>query len=312
MNLEGDGWRCLWQAKAHLGEGIIWDSRDGCIYWLDVEAPLMHRYELVSGKRESWAPPMYVCAIALRAAGGFIATTRDGYAYVDFAAKSLRPLFDPRSDPAKARFNDGCLDLQGRYWAGTVSNSQWADTTTAEDKEASARHAADRACGELFSLDASLRAERADGGYLATNGPAVSPDGRVLYENDSMKRVTYAYDLHSDGSLSGKREFIHHDSSCGFPDGMTCDEEGGLWIAFYDDPYFRRYGADGALVEQRLLPVRQGLRPAFGGERMDRLFLCSGSLVFNDKSWRAQPLAGSLFEILDPGVRGIPTTPFKG
>lgn len=312
MNMEGKGWRCLWPARAHLGESIIWDDRDGCLYWLDVEAPAVHTYHLASGERRSWTPPSFVSSLAVRRDGGFIATSRDGYAIIDPSKNEFTLLFDPRKDPKLARFNDGALDHSGRFWSGTVSNSQWDDTTTAVDSESSVKDLERRQQGELFRLDGTREAACVDTGYIATNGPAFSPDGRTLYENDSILRLTYAYDLAEDGVLSGKRVHLRHDVRDGIPDGMTCDSEGGLWIAFYDNIYLRRYAPDGSLIERRELPVRQGLRPAFGGDRLDRLFLSSGTLAFTEQTWHEQPLGGSLFEILNPGVSGVPTVPFPG
>jgi D-xylonolactonase len=312
VTAEHTGWRCLWPVKAHLGEGLIWDDRNGSLCFVDTDAPAVHVYYLESGERRTWVPPCFISSIAVRAAGGFIATSRDGYAVIDPAKGQYTTLFDPRSDPKLARFNDGTLDHCGRFWSGTVSNSQWDDTTTAVDKETTLKDMGNRDQGEVFRLDGSLKATREDTGYIATNGPAFSPDGKLLYENDSIRRLTYAYDLGKDGSLSNKRVHIRHEPTVGFPDGMVCDAEGGLWMAFYDDPYFRRFAPDGKLAELRELPVRQGLRPAFGGPKYDRLFLICGSLAFTEQAWLDQPLAGSLLEILNPGVSGVPTVPFPG
>jgi sugar lactone lactonase YvrE len=66
------------------------------------------------------------------------------------------------------------------------------------------------------------------------------------------------------------------------------------------------------LLEERRLPVRQGLRPAFGGANMERLFLTSAANALSEEAKAQQPLAGSLFEILDPLVRGMPNVAFAG
>jgi D-xylonolactonase len=310
-SVEGVDWRLLWPAKAHLGEGIIWDDRDECLYWLDVDAPVIHSYNLPSGARRSWIPPFYISSIAIRQDGGFIAGSRDGFAVIDPAKGRFEALVDPRKDPSLTRFNDGTLDRRGRFWSGTMPVSLWGDTSTV-DREISASETEKRNIGELFRLDPSLTVTLLDTGYLASNGPAFSPDGRTLYENDSVQRLTYAYDLAEDGSLSGKRIHIHHDATMGLPDGMVCDADGGLWICYYDDIFMRRFGIDGKLIERRELPMRQALRPAFGGDKLDRLFIISGSFAFTEQTWLEQPLGGSLFEILNPGVAGIPTVAFAG
>jgi len=303
MELEGRNWRCVWQARSHLGEGTVWDHRDGCVYWLDVEGPVIRWLHLETGAQKSWVPPASISALAVRAAGGFIASTAKGFAVVNPAAGQFTPFVEPRANPSAARLNDGALDRQGRYWSGSVDNiitggdpSGWSKGTAAS----------------LYRLDASGAASVADTGFLATNGPAVSADGRTLYFNDSLARTTYAYDLSADGLLGSRRVFLSYDETYGFPDGMTADSENCIWIAFFQDRYLRRFAPDGALVSKHELPVKQGTRPAFAGPKLDRLFISSATLSFKDQDYIDQPLAGSLFEIFESGARGVPTVPFGG
>jgi sugar lactone lactonase YvrE len=210
---------------------------------------------------------------------------------------------EPRQDPAAARLNDGALDRQGRYWSGSVDNavaggdpSGWAEGSRAA----------------LYRLDHDGSTERVDSGFIATNGPLIGKDGKTLYLNDSLARTTFQYDVHDNGTLGPRRIFHEYDSTYGYPDGMTCDADGCIWIAFFQDSFLRRYEPDGTLVSKHELPVRQGTRPAFGGPQLDRLFISSASLSFKDQDWIDQPLAGSLFEIFESDARGIPVVPFPG
>ena len=93
---------------------------------------------------------------------------------------------------------------------------------------------------------------------------------------------------------------------------MTVDAEGNIWMAFSGGSMLRRFSPDAVLLEERKLPVTQGLRPAFGGGDYSRLFIISGSFGFTEQMHKEQPLAGALFEILDPGVKGLPEVSFKG
>ncbi len=312
MSETNEGWRCLWKARAHLGESTLWDERDGCIYWVDIEAPSVNWYHLQTEATGTWIPPQWISALALRQKGGFVASCADGFAYVNPRAGTYQPFCEPRTDKLRARLNDGVTDRKGRYWSGSCDNAQWNDSTTAEDKESSVRDFDVRNSGELYRLDHSGAVTCMQRDIVTSNGPAFSPDGKTMYFNDSLPRVTWAYDLADDGSLSGKRDFLLFDESHGFPDGMTVDAEGGIWIAFFESWVLRRYSAAGALLEERRLPVKQGLRPAFGGPGLSRLFLISGAVGFTEQLHAEQPLAGSLFEILEPGVCGLPEVPFGG
>lgn len=288
---------------ARHGESPVWDRRDDNVYWLDQEGPRIFWADLGSGEHGSWAPPRMVSAIAPRAAGGFIASSMDGFVEIDPRSAGYRIIGDPRADPGAARFNDGVVDRLGRYWSGTVDNGVGGADPSAWGKSE---------CGQLFRLDPDGRSRLIDVGFIATNGPAFSPDGRTLYLNDTLKRVTYAYDIAADGEIANRRVFLRFDDDHGYPDGMTCDAEGGLWIAFFGDRFLRHYAPDATPLAQLELPVSQATRPTFGGERLDRLFLSTASLGFDEAMWAREPLAGALLEVHDLNVRGVEPFAFGG
>lgn len=308
----GEGWTCLWEARAILGESTLWDPRDGCLYWVDIDAPSVNWFHLRSGARGSWTPPTWVSAIALREQGGFIASCADGLAHLDPRNGTYAPFADPVPDRRVARLNDGVTDRKGRYWTGSCDVSQWDDSTTAEDKTSSLKDFEKRSTGELYRVDADGTITTQERNIVTANGPAFSPDGRTIYVNDSMPLVTWAYDLAPDGAVANRRDFLKFTPDDGYPDGMAVDTEGCIWMAFYESWKLRRFAPDATLVEERTLPIRRGLRPAFGGENHDRLFLITGSAGYSDEMWQREPLAGGLFEILNPGVSGLPSIPFPG
>jgi sugar lactone lactonase YvrE len=127
-----------------------------------------------------------------------------------------------------------------------------------------------------------------------------------------MPLVSWAYDVAADGTLGNRRDFLTFKPEDGYPDGMAVDVRGCIWMAFYESWMLRRFSPDATLLEERRLPVRRGLRPAFGGADYSRLFLITGSQGFTPEVFVQQPLAGGLLEILDPPASGVPNTPFAG
>ena len=125
------------------------------------------------------------------------------------------------------RFNDGKVDRSGRFWAGTMDD---------EERQAS---------GTLYRFDAGLTWAAVDRDYKVTNGPAFSPSGERMYHNDSGRQVTYVFDLDRDGNAANRRTFLQFGEGDGYPDGMTVDSEGCLWIAFWDGGCVRRFSPDG-------------------------------------------------------------------
>lgn len=281
------GWRTLWDVGCTLGEGPVWVAREAALYFVDIEAPAVHRYDPVTGERFSWTPPCRVGSLAPRAGGGFIAGTEQGFAHIDPVAGVFEPIDHPELHLPTNRFNDGKVDPSGAFWAGTMD-----DRKTARQ-------------GTLYRVDAGGWAV-ADTGYRITNGPAFSPDGRTAYHSDTLDSVTFAFDLGSDGSLSNKRDFARWPAALGVPDGMTVDAEGYLWVAFWGGWAVRRVSAAGEIVGEFALPASNITSCAFGGANLDRLFVTCARQGLDAAALAAQPLAGALFEILGHGARGCP------
>ena len=291
---EGPGWRCLWPLACELGEGPIWDPRAGVVRFVDIERPAVHRFDPATGAHASWTPPCRIGAIALTAGSALVAATEHGFALIDPDSGGFAALDDPERHLPDNRFNDGKADRFGRFWAGTMDERK-VD-----------------ASGALYRLGHDRRWTKADDGYRIANGPTFSPDGTTLYHSDTLARTTYAFDLAADGQVAGKRVFARWPDGFGSPDGMTTDAEGYLWIAFWGAGCVRRVAPDGAIVAEFALPAANVSSVAFGGADLDRLFVTSARQLLDADELAAQPLAGALFEIVDPGVRGLPGGIFAG
>ena len=294
IELSGPGWDCLWPTACELGEGPIWVEREQALWFVDIERPAIHRYDPASRTRTSYTPPWRVGSIAPRAGGGFVAGTEHGFAFVDPVADQWALVIDPEAHLPGNRFNDGKVDAAGRFWAGTMDSDRRAAT------------------GTLYRFDADRRWTAMDDGYGITNGPAFSPDGRLLYHTESKSRTTYVFDLHADGCLHNKRVFAAWPDSFGHPDGMTVDQDGCLWIAFWGGACVRRVSPAGAVLATLPLPVPHVSSCAFGGLAYDRLFVTTARQDLDADGLEAAPLSGGLFE-LDPGdARGVPAAAFAG
>ncbi len=287
--------RCLWQAGATLGEGPLWSPREASLYWVDIKAPALHRYRPEDGDRTSWVMPEPIGWVIERANGeGLVAGFKDrGFVFLTPGTMTPEVIGQPEPDYPDNRFNDAKADAEGRIWAGTM-----------DDNEREAH-------GSLYRLDPDLDWHRVDKGYVVTNGPALSPDGKTLYHTDTFEGTIYAFDIAKGGKLKNKRVFMTIPEGDGYPDGMTCDAEGCLWVAHWGGWRITRFTPSGRVDRVIEMPVSQVTNVAFGGAGLDQLFITSASIGMSEKELEEQPLAGGLFE-LDPGVTGLPAGQFGG
>ncbi len=293
MTRPEDAAACIWPAGAILGEGPLWDERSSVLYWVDIKAPAVHRYDPASGSKRSWPMPEMIGCIAKRKRGGFVAAFQSGFAFVDPARRTLERIGNPEPDMRGNRFNDGKCDKRGRFWAGSMDNGLREPT------------------GWLYRLDPDLTWQRVDGGYVCTNGPAFSPDGRTIYHADSAGRTVYAYDLSDAGDVANKRVFVRFDKDEGVPDGMTTDTDGCLWVCHWGGWRITRFRPDGKVDRAVAMPVSQVTSCAFGGPDFATLFVTSAATGLDAAALAGQPLAGGLFA-LRPGVRGLAEPEFAG
>jgi sugar lactone lactonase YvrE len=137
-----------------------------------------------------------------------------------------------------------------------------------------------------------------------TNGPAVSPDGRLLYLVDTLKGTIEVADIGDDGSLDNRRPFTRIEKSDGHPDGPTIDSNGYLWISLYAGWEVRRYSPAGDLVERVRFPVANITKIAFGGEDLRTAYATTARQLLKPEDIAKQPQIGDLFEFrVDvPGV----------
>lgn len=282
---------CVARTDAVLGEGPTWIAREQAVYWVDILGRRVFRWNERDGTRVI-ETDTHVCSILPRARGGYIGGGYDGLISIgdDW---SISALCDPEPAQRGNRFNDAKIDREGRLWAGTMDRAE------------------QQASGALYRLDANLRCTRIDEGYRVTNGPAFSLDGRTMYHTDSALQRVYAFDLAEDGTVSNRRTFAQFGAGDGYPDGMTVDKEDCLWIAFWDGWCVRRFAPDGKRIAQIDLPVQKPTSCAFGGAKLDQLFITSARRDLSKTALKEQPCAGGLLRI-EPGVAGVAEREFTG
>jgi xylono-1,5-lactonase len=282
---------CIADYQSKLGEGPVWVAREEALYWVDIIGGRLMRWSQAEGPRNiPIRQPL--CSIVPRESGGFIGGSPHGFVAIsdDFV---ITPIADPEPHLPGNRMNDGKVDRAGRFWAGTMDAAERSST------------------GSLYRLDADLSWTMADSGYGVTNGPAFSPDGRTMYHSDSAAQRIYAFDLAEDGSVSNRRTFAQFGDGEGYPDGMTVDVEGCLWVAFWDGWCLRRLSPSGERMAELGVSVQRPTSCTFGGKDLDLMFVTSARRDFSAEELRAQPEAGGLF-VMYPGVTGIPERLFAG
>jgi sugar lactone lactonase YvrE len=298
-SISADKLHCLWPARALLGEGPLWSEREQALYWTDILGRKLHRYTPESGEQRTWPFDEFICTVAERELrgreGNLIVTLHSGFAFFDTETATLTPLHDPEPTLESNRFNDGKVDPRGRLWAGTMDIACKAPT------------------GSLYRFDTQRNCVRWESGYAVSNGPVWSLDGATMYHNDTVNGGVYAYDFDAEtGEASNRRLFLQIDPVNGYPDGMTVDAQGGLWIAHFSGARVVRFLADGSIDRRIDLPTSDVTSCTFGGPGLRTLFITTSTAELSEEQRAKQPLAGSLFACEPEGLHGVPARKYGG
>jgi len=279
--------KVAWNLAAELGEGPVWVERDRALWFVDIKKKQINRYDPANEAKRSWQAPEQVGFILPAERGGFVAGLQSGLYHFDERSGEFALIVEVEPDKPDNRLNDGVVDPSGRVWFGTMDN---------REREKS---------GAFYCFaDGQLKPTGIDN-IAITNGPAVSPDGRILYFVDTLKGTIEAADIGEDGSLSNRRPFVRIDPTEGHPDGPTIDSEGCVWISLYAGWEARRYSPAGELVEQVRFPVANITKIAFGGDDLRHVFATTARQLLSLAEIAKQPHIGDLFEF-SVAVPGMP------
>jgi len=286
----------LADVKTTLGEGPLWDVQEQRLYWVDSFDGRVFRCTEDGREIRAWDVPQKIGSMCLRRSGGAVVCLQRGFHALDFRTGEVSLIHDPEPDRLQNRLNDGKVDRQGRFLAGSMDTME------------------EGANGALYRLDPDLSVHKLQGGIICSNGPCWSPDGRTFYFADTWVGEIWAYDYDpATGAVSNRRTFASIDmSSGGAADGSTVDAEGFLWNVQVYDGRIIRYAPDGSVDRVIQMPVKKVTSVMFGGANLDVLYVTSMSRPPLPRFPGDGPLRGSLFAIRGLGIRGLPEMRFAG
>jgi sugar lactone lactonase YvrE len=261
-----------------LGEGAFWDARRESLVWIDILRGEVH--ELRAGAHRVHSVPTQVGVAVPRSRGGWVLAVREGIAALDPDSGAYEMLV--RIEEPGTRMNDGNVDPRGRLFAGSMLTSE------------------EPGGGRLYRIDADLSVTVVRDPVDISNGIDWSPDGRTVYYSDSgPAREVAAFDFDAEtGAWSNRRVFARLSESEGYPDGLTVDQDGCVWLAVWDGGQVRRYTPDGRIEAVVSVPAPLVTSCGFGGSGLDTLYITTAR-------------SGSLFAVR-PGVAGFARRAFIG
>ncbi|HEY5957469.1 MAG TPA: SMP-30/gluconolactonase/LRE family protein [Polyangiaceae bacterium] len=273
---------------SELGEGALWDDREGLLYWVDIIDNKLHRFDPRNSSNFSFDVGESVGSVVLSADHRLLLGLRSGIAWFDPHTGRITKLLDPEPDKPHTRLNDGKCDPRGRFWVGT-----YCERDPLFD-------------GGLYCFDANLRLTRKLDGIQCSNGIVWSQDQRYLFYIDSPTQEVWRFDYDADtGHIDQRRSIARIPKTLGSPDGMAIDSDDHLWIAlFHGHRVLRLDPSDGRIEFEIPIPASNVTSVAFGGAALDELYVTTALVGLDNEARSQEPLGGSLFRVRVPH-RGV-------
>ena len=283
------------ECRGALLASPLWVPETGQVWFLDLLGPAIHRFDPASGRHERRElPGMLPLGCLVRGLGrdAFLLARREGIFRLDGATLALDFWTDPSARCVDVACNDGKIGPDGALWLCT------GDLAEKEPR------------GVLWRIAPDGSAALIDAGFVVGNGPAFAPDGRTMYLADSMAGRTLAYDLVPGlGEVRSRRLFATVGSEAGFPDGMTVDAGGFLWVVHWGGSPVSRYAPDGGVERTVPLPVPNVTSVTFAGPKLSTLCITTAREGMTPAQLEAAPAAGGLCRLetevpgrLEPGM----------
>jgi sugar lactone lactonase YvrE len=282
----------LLDAKARLGEGPAWDAKTQTLYWVDILEKRIYAGTQLLAQLDD-----LIGCLAPRRNGNLIIALSgaEGRAsFVDFEiGSSQQTVLYTWKESATNRINDGKCDPAGRFIAGTMDMNEKDPT------------------GTVYSFDGK-NTRPLFSGVTISNGLAWSPDHKTFYYIDTPTHEVRAYDYDVNaGVVANPRVAVRVPDAMGWPDGMTSDMQGNLWIALWGGAAVTCWNPNtGQLLEQVLVPALQPSSCVFGGKAMNELFVTSARKDMSETDLTKYSLSGGLFKV-ETKVEGMPTFEFS-
>jgi sugar lactone lactonase YvrE len=274
--------------ECYHGEGPCWADEWGGLRWVDMLSGDVLSLDQHGGVTRTHVGEV-AAVIRPRASGGAVLALKDSFAVTDGDLGQLRTVATVSLEPG-VRLNEGGCDPDGRFYCGSMATdeSPQAGTFYCLDPDGSVRPVLDK--------------------VTISNGFDFSPDGTIAYYVDTRDQSIDIFDYSADTGLVNRRRWVDVPVEAGWPDGLTVDAEGGVWLALMGGSAVHHYSASGRLEEVIPLPVSQVTACTFGGTGLDTLYVTTSQI---GADIQAQPASGALFAV-QPGARGRPALTFAG
>lgn len=278
----------LYKAEATTGEGSIWHPGRKTLFWVDIEGKTLYEYSPDSQNCTSWKFDKMVSTVVPETDTTMVVALQNEIVRINLnngQTSHITPIPDLQG---KIRCNDGKCDPRGNLWIGTMG------------------FGAPQGAGTLYCVEPNGNVTAKLKNVTISNGIVWSSRKNFMYYVDTPTNriVRFRYDINN-GDILYDGVAVTIPKGTGSPDGMAIDGNDNLWVAHWGGYGVYCYSPyTGELLAKVEVPVPNVASCAFGGKKLDTLYITTARAGLSDKQLKEYPLSGSLFHC-KPNVIGV-------
>jgi len=264
------------------GEGPLWHPQEKRLYWTDIPAGKLFRFDPETEHHEVCYEGRPVGGFTIQADGSLLLFRDKGNIVTWKDGKELSTVVEsiPRTVEQGGRFNDVIADPEGRVFCGTLGPGG----------------------GELYRLDRDASLTLLIEDVKCSNGMDFTEDRKLMYFTDSGRRTIDLFDYDQNtGSITNRRNLITVPEGEGVPDGMTRDAAGNIWSARWDGHGVFCYSPQGKLIRKVGLPAPKCSCVTFCGQDMADMYVTTAG---GKQKGKDGPTAGALYRVRGHDAKG--------
>ena len=241
-----------------VGEGAFWHPAEQVLYFVDILAPALFRFDPADRSLRRWDMPSAIGSFGALADGRFIVALKTGIQLFDPVSGHFE-MVAPEAGMPGNRYTDGKVGPDGRFWIGSMDDRPEKEPVAA-----------------LYRIDHDGSCTKMLDGLIVSNGLAWSADGRTMFHSDSRGQYVQAFDYDvATGAIANQRRLLRLEEEDGRPDGAAGDAEGYYWSAGVSAGCLNRIAANGTIERKFVMPAPSPTMPCFGGTDLKTVYVTS-------------------------------------
>lgn len=299
--------------KASFAEGPFWDQDDERLLYVDLVNKAVIQHDIENDTATKWHFDTPITSIIKDDKDHYILVTNQKLIQFNKVTGEVQDYYVFYDLEEFHLLNDAKSDSHGNIWFGTVDDR----FKFFKESPETALQVYPYQPSKFYRLSKEKVLTEFDFPVTLSNGIAFNEAENILYHVDSATQALWKLEFDQNQQLINRTKFFECEQLLGFPDGITIDMNGDLWVPLFKSRFIatnynkgskmlKISGMTGEIKEQYDFEISHITSCQFGGKDLQYLFVTTANDLLDEKEKAIQRDAGKI-HVFEVGVTGLKT-----